>query len=568
VKRPGSSIPQFIKRVPIEIRDQMIGRKLLIPLGEGTVTATVDKQGVIRFSLGTRDPSEAKGRQADALAYLERVFEAERHNRPVELSRRHAVALSSMLYRAWVDGEDREQSIGWEHGHDGEWRKVSRGDDPDGSVAAAEFRALAEWAMALRADATGEALERKLGPLVDRVMVLPGIELPRLAPASRALVLSEFARTLRDAWELRARHSDGDYRPDPNSERFPAWQRPADAPSGDGEGSGAPSSSAKVTLTGLVDDWWKEQEKVGKSKSTRDNYGAAFKKLVAFLRRDATRRATAEDALRLTAEEVVRFKDHRLNVDKVAPRTVNDNDLAALRSVLGWAVDNKKIPTNPALGIRLKGVKKEPGRAFTEEEAKALLLAALSTGKSDRGLKGATLARRWVPWLMAYSGARVGEVAQLRKEDVQMVRDGELEYWVYTITPAAGTVKGKQARQVPVHPHLVELGFIDMVKAAPKGHLFLTPNAETGDVLGPLQGVKNRLAEAARAVVPDKSVDPNHGWRHRFTLLSYDHDVSEDLARVIMGHSGKDVHAKVYGPKGKSAGLYREMCKLPKIELA
>jgi len=35
VKRSGSSIPQFIKRVPISIRDRMIGRKLLIPLNDG-----------------------------------------------------------------------------------------------------------------------------------------------------------------------------------------------------------------------------------------------------------------------------------------------------------------------------------------------------------------------------------------------------------------------------------------------------------------------------------------------------------------------------------------------------
>ena len=159
----------------------------------------------------------------------------------------------------------------------------------------------------------------------------------------------------------------------------------------------------------------------------------------------------------------------------------------------------------------------------------------------------------------------------MRKEDVELVREGEVEYWAYSIRPDAGTVKGKKARQVPLHPHLVELGFIDMVKAAPGGHLFVTPNPEEPDpkkrVLGPLKGVTNRLAAATRAVVPDPTVDPNHGWRHRFTALSYEHDVSDDLSRVIMGHSGKDVHAKVYGLKGKGAGLYREMCKLPAIIL-
>lgn len=559
MKRPGSSIPQFIKRVPIEIRDQMIGRKLIIPLGDGTITATVDKQGVIRFSLGTRDPSEAKGRQADALAYLERVFEAERHNRPVELSRRHAVALSSMLYRAWVDGEDREQTIGWEHGHDGEWRKVSRGDDPDGSAAAAEFQALAEWVMALGAGATGEALERKLGPLVDRVMVLPGIELPRLAPDSRALVLAEFARALRDAWELRARHSAGDYRPDPNSERFPAWQRPVDASGG--EASGAPSSSAKVTLTGLVDDWWKEQERVGKAKSTYVNYRGVFGRLETFLKLDKTRRATADDARRLTPEDVVRFKDHRL-AEGMSPRTVNDNDLAAMRSVLGWALTNKKLPTNVAEGIKVIGAKKEKRRGFTDNEAKAILRAALTVKQDGQEYAETLRAIRWGPWLMAYTGARVGEIGQLRKEDVAKVTEDGEEHWSITITPEAGTVKGGKTRQVPLHPHLVEMGFVDMVEQASTGHLFLRPNSKTGDVLGPLQGVKNRLAEAARLVVPDKGVSPNHGWRHWFITQCRKVGVSQELRRMITGHSGEGVDEQDYG---EAAGLYGEICKLPRI---
>jgi integrase len=565
VKRPGSKNGQFQKRVPTEIRDRMIGRTLVIPLGDGTVSATVDKFGFVRFSLRTSDPSEIKARQADALAYLERLFDAERHNRPIELSRRLAVALAGTLYRAWIDGAEREQTIALQHGPDG-WERV-HGGDADGSEEAAGFRAVAERMVALGDGADVVALERALGPVVDVVGARPDVMLPRLTPGSREMILVEFARAVRDMAERRARQAEGDYSHDPNSGRFPAWERPVDASGG---GAGPSPSPAEVTLTGLVEEWWRENKKLGKARSTYVNYKGVFGKLVAFLALGAARRSTADDAHRLTAEDVVSYKDHRLNVDEVAPRTVNDNDLAALRSVLGWAVDNRKLPANVALGIRLKGVEKETGRAFTEEEAKAVLRAASAVRWSGKGLEGTALARRWLPWLQAYSGARVGEVGQLRKEDVTLVREGDTEYWAYAIRQEAGTVKGKKDRQVPVHPHLVELGFIDMVKAAPGGYLFLTPNPTEEDpqgVLGPLQGVKNRVAEAAREVVPDKTVAPNHGWRHRFTLLSYEHDVSEDLARVIVGHSGKDVHAKVYGLKGKGAGLYREMCKLPKINL-
>ncbi len=489
VKRSGSKNGQFQKRVPTEIRDRMIGRVLLIPLGDGTVRVTVDKQGVIRFSLGTDDPAEIKARQGEALAYLERLFEAERNNRPVELSRRHAVALAGLLYRAWVDGEEREQTISFQQGPDGRMHRVY--DELDGSEASGVFSMLAARVPdMLEPVADYVALEAMLGPIVDRMSERPDVMLSRLAPRSREVVLVEFAKALRDAWEQRARQAKSDYRPDPNSERFPVWERPVAASGGDGGGAGTPSSPPKVTLTGLVDSWWKEQEKVGKAKSTYVNYKGVFGRLVAFLEQDKARKPTADDALRLTADEVVSFKDYRLEAG-MSPRTVNDNDLAALRSVLGWAVVNKKLPANVASGITIKTGKKAKRRGLTDAEATAILKAALTVPTGGREREQTVRAKRWAPWLMAYTGARVGEIGQLRKQDLVKVSEEGVEHWSIIITPEAGTVKGGEARQVPLHPHLVELGFVQMVQEAPAGHLFLRPNPKTGDVLGPLQGVKN-----------------------------------------------------------------------------
>lgn len=47
-------------------------------------------------------------------------------------------------------------------------------------------------------------------------------------------------------------------------------------------------------------------------------------------------------------------------------------------------------------------------------------------------------AKRWVPWLCAFTGARVGEMIQIRKEDVR--REGKL--WMLHVTPEAGPVNG------------------------------------------------------------------------------------------------------------------------------
>ena len=120
----------------------------------------------------------------------------------------------------------------------------------------------------------------------------------------------------------------------------------------------------------------------------------------------------------------------------------------------------------------------------------------------------------------------------MRKQDV--AKDGD--HWTIRLTPEAGTIKTNEARTVVLHPHLVALGFPAFVEAAPAGHLFLKPG-KNGDVLGPLQGLKNRLAEFAREIVKDPNVAPNHGWRHRFKTVGMEAGVPTRILDAIQGHA-------------------------------
>ncbi len=164
-----------------------------------------------------------------------------------------------------------------------------------------------------------------------------------------------------------------------------------------------------------------------------------------------------------------------------------------------------------------------------------------------------------MPWLCAFTGARIGEALQLRREDVR--KDGS--HWSIKITPEAGPVKNKKFRDIPLHPQLIELGFIKFVIASPHGYLFL--NAQTKVAAkGRLKGVKNRVTEYVRTKVSDPRVRPNHGWRHRLITLSRRHGVDQELRRMITGHAGEGVDEDVYGDP---EGLYREICKLPPYDL-
>lgn len=95
------------------------------------------------------------------------------------------------------------------------------------------------------------ALEIHLGRLVDRLLLSEGIR--RVDVASRGLLLRAFWLALRDAFQVRLRNAQGDYSPDPKSERFPAWVAP------NGDSATTKQSVLKGgSLTALIGGWWVE----------------------------------------------------------------------------------------------------------------------------------------------------------------------------------------------------------------------------------------------------------------------------------------------------------------------
>jgi hypothetical protein len=74
------------------------------------------------------------------------------------------------------------------------------------------------------------------------------------------------------------------------------------------------------------------------------------------------------------------------------------------------------------------------------EEWRTILSGACAIGAPKTTFQGA---QRWVSWLCAYSGARPGEITQLREMDIQH-RD---HVTVMLLTPDAGTIKPAMQEQ-------------------------------------------------------------------------------------------------------------------------
>jgi integrase len=144
-------------------------------------------------------------------------------------------------------------------------------------------------------------------------------------------------------------------------------------------------------------------------------------------------------------------------------------------------------------------------------------------------------AKRWVPIICAFTGARVAEITQLRKEDIRQ-DDGT---WIARISPDAGSVKAGGFRDVPLHPQIIAEGFAEFVANAGQGPLF--HNGTTPDsYIRKSKKISNQLADWLRLTgLRPEGLAPNHAWRHRLKTQCMELGISDRVMDAIQGHAGR-----------------------------
>ncbi len=141
------------------------------------------------------------------------------------------------------------------------------------------------------------------------------------------------------------------------------------------------------------------------------------------------------------------------------------------KSVFTWAFNEGWITVNPTLVIDAPAKKKKKAHeerdAFSREDLQRLIDGLASVEDQLQGKPE----RFWVPLIGLYSGARLNEICQLRASNIS--NDGGI--WHFVIIESEGEDdKGSEKtsvktdagnREVPLHPTLIELGFLDYVAA-------------------------------------------------------------------------------------------------------
>ncbi|MGO8922547.1 MAG: tyrosine-type recombinase/integrase [Xanthobacteraceae bacterium] len=341
---------------------------------------------------------------------------------------------------------------------------------------------------------------------------------------SRDMFLDYVTQDFFAALDTLVRRAEGDFGEDQYAKRFPKQ----------GEGVVDPD----LTPWSLFEKWIAEAKP---ATATVDRWRGVFLKLQADFPNTS--------AAALLPEQAHEWAKGLINTERTAV-TVRDVWVNASRVVFAWAIGAKLVARNPFTGWRITVPKKSSTRetkAFTESEISTILKAAMKIEVRSK----MDAAKRWCPWLAAYTGARMGELTQLRGSDV-FEHDG---IWAIKISPEAGSVKNRKSRTVPLHEHLIKQGFVEFVKASGKGPLFYNEaKAKVTADIDPTNPKRPRAVKARERVaswvreigISDPELQPNHAWRHTFKKLGDRAGLSEKMLDVICGHAPANV-GRSYG---------------------
>jgi integrase len=492
-KHPDSGYYWFRKRVPDDLRN-LIGKR------------------EERFSLGTRDPTEAKRLHALKLAEVEERWSNLRNGqRPLSSDdvAQHAAAIGEHLRRQ-VQADPYKQ-LQWDVEIGASLWSARKGElyvDANQPLPLADQKRLEQQSVCYW--------------LVDRYFEGKGLFPPaedreRLARA----VTIEVQRVVQ------------------NHEAYLRGEQEVRVGGFELRQPRAPAVSLK--FESIIEGWLIEKKP---NEKTQYTWRRVMNELSAFLGHD--------DAHRVGPDDLVGWKAELLKTGRAA-KTIRDSKLAPVRAIFQWAVDNRKLDANPAarINIDLKSRSSEKRRGYTDEEAKTILRAARMAKETHK---------RWVPWVCAYTGARIAEICQLRSEDIKQI-DG---IWCIAFAAEAGSLKNiNSERVVPVHSALEDEGFLKFAKLIKKGPLFadLAP-----DRFGSRGGTGTKiLSRWIRSLgVTDKRISPNHSWRHRLKTLGRRNGLAVDILDAMTGHGRKTV-ADTYGDFPPEAML-RELSKIPVLK--
>lgn len=221
-----------------------------------------------------------------------------------------------------------------------------------------------------------------------------------------------------------------------------------------------------------------------------------------------------------------------------------------------WAARQyDEVQNSPFAGLKIETSHRarEERDPFTPQELTRIFRAPIYTGclsaarwkepgphvLSDSG-------RYWVPLISLFSGARLGEIVQLRTADVKE-EQGVLYFSLDDEEEDQRLKNANSRRRIPVHPELTRLGFVELLrKRRAAGSPRLFPDLEMGKDGYYSSPFSKYFGRFLRSIGAKAKKNAFHSFRHSFEDACLDAELPVELTNTLQGH-GEDGMAARYG---------------------
>jgi len=309
-------------------------------------------------------------------------------------------------------------------------------------------------------------------------------------------------------------------------------------------------SAKPILLSVAITEWMVDFPKTNKNTKTQASYGTVLRRFLEF---------THDIILRdINADHIREFRAHRTSQGK-STATV-DGDTRSISSFFSWAFKkgyypSPKSPTEGLYALSRKQREKQANGAqrYSLEDLRKIFAPETYTTFNTRPHE------YWLPLLALYTGARIEELAQLHLTDVYQLKGmpvldiNDLDD-KHLKTPAA-------KRKLPIHPTLIELGFLDyhqdVKKTFPKAkRLFpYLPHTKHNRLSDRASKAFGRYLDALNMPGRDKVF---HSFRDTVNNELTDRGVTLELRCVVVGHDINHVNVNQYRDPIPLARLHKE----------
>jgi integrase len=229
----------------------------------------------------------------------------------------------------------------------------------------------------------------------------------------------------------------------------------------------------------------------------------------------------------------------------ISQKTINKY-LSGFGSFAEWLLHNEFIENDVMRGMYLNLNKRAKTRfPYTPEQLKTIFHSPLfgkCAGDGKEHEPGDIVTRDWrywIAWIGLYTGARLGEIAQLLTADVRQSHGT----WIFHITREGSALKSTKTdgsqRVVPIHSELIRLGFLDYhASITARGEKQLFPEIKP-DLTGRFSATPSEFFNAyfrRIGVKLDRSVN-FHSFRHGIADAFRRAGYLDEQFGILLGHS-------------------------------